>query len=119
MEKILQFTMKVEIKKHFLFTAGFIGTTFMAMAYRRHLAIKQYQEEQVFSLRNFTREFSKGTITFKPSYLPTIIFNIKEIIRVKLESATSSQKLTWSLIGINTLIFAAWRVPGLGPTMKR
>jgi hypothetical protein len=111
---------KVEITKHLLFTTGFIGLTFGVCTFARADSLKKYRE-RVFSIKDITNSLYSPTpsVIYKQSILPQFLFNIKEIIRIKVETARPSQITTWSIIGINALVFAAWRIPGLAGVMKK
>jgi membrane associated rhomboid family serine protease len=115
------FLRKVRIANHVAFSVGFIGTTIGIATYLRHESIWQDSKRRLFEFRYKIPFSTKEPMILqqKPEYVPEFLFNIKEMIRLQIENARPAQKTVWTIMGINCLVFAAWRIPSLHSFMSR
>lgn len=115
----------VPVFANFAFAVGFSGSIFATMLLIRTENIWEKtleKERNQFSSRDLLGIFNRKVVIKEAqtsSIVPQFILNIKDIVGIQWERTLPSQKLTWALIGINTVIFLAWQVPRFNSFLSR
>ena len=106
--------MRVPIRTHLIFTAGFLSVTVTGLSLYHHNQIYNQANGQRFKdLLNF-KQFQKQN---KPS--ESLFENLKTMVKTTFQNTPESKKVVFGLVGINTLVFLAWQVPQLSRFMNR
>lgn len=114
---------QVKIFSPALFTSVFVGCTIGTCFYIRHKTIWQEHLESLDTKKQLDRIYKR---IFRPvgdepllRHSSSVFVNIRDIFQLKFKNATSAEIVTWSLIGVNIAVFAAWRLPMLQGFMNR
>ena len=90
------------------------------MTFLRHKNIK---DSQALSIHRWDfnpfKSRPEPLLKEKPVLLPTFISNTIEMLEINWNSAHSSQKVVWGIIGLNALVFLGWRLPAAHSFMNR
>ncbi|KJE96205.1 hypothetical protein CAOG_06562 [Capsaspora owczarzaki ATCC 30864] len=97
--------------KPILFTAVVaVGSFAIAAVVEHDRIVRRYNEPP---LSRFQQWLNKAAFDL-PSDQPAPVL---ESLRNYIDAAPPSVKLMWGIVGLNTLVFAAWRIPALLPFM--
>jgi hypothetical protein len=107
--------MKVPIRSHFIFTAGFVTTAITGLSLYHHHQI--YNNTQI--LGNLKNKLDFNLFSNRQAPSENVFENIKTMIRNKLKTTNDNTKVMYGLIGINTLVFISWQVPQWSRFMNR
>ncbi|KAI9100632.1 hypothetical protein DFS34DRAFT_592514 [Phlyctochytrium arcticum] len=103
-----------------LFTAGIVVASFGAASYYR--AQERWKSQDIRSfisleqLFGSQRGFNQGS---GASWIPEPMLRVKGMIQDEWNRSRTSQRTVYAIIGLNALVFLAWRAPSLQSFMMR
>jgi rhomboid-like protein len=101
----------------FLFTTSAVGIAVAGLAYSRAKETNISASNAI--KKSFDRSYEMIFGKRVPEKSTNPLENIKDIIIQNWNSASKIQKVTWGIIGVNTLVFGMWQIPRLIPFMQR
>jgi rhomboid-like protein len=107
---------RVPMLGYLVFTVGFSAVAFGVLLDRRADTLAKQRPPQIL-MNIFNRPLPM--LLEKEETLPEILADIRSVILQSWIGTNPAEKLTLSLVCINSLIFVAWRVPALSSFMMR